>query len=152
MTAVLCFVALMLAAPPAPQFTPIAAARQQSQGATVTVIGLVTVPSGDFKSSSGDEGFAIQDQTAGIWVSVPKNLHLRLGQKVQVSGTLGTSYGKLQLASATVTPLAGTRLRVATGQVGTATLGYIVTIEGTITSAGVTKDLPYGWKLWIDDA
>lgn len=150
MSAVL-FVAFLLAAPPAPAYIPIAAARQQGQGATVTVVGLVTVPSGDFKSSSDDEGFAVQDQTAGIWVSVAKNLHLHLGQKVQVSGTLGTSAGKLQIQSATVKPLAGTVLRVATGQVGAATLGDIITIEGTITSAGVTKDLPYGWKLWVDD-
>jgi DNA/RNA endonuclease YhcR with UshA esterase domain len=152
MTAVL-FLAFLLAAPAttAPGYIPIAAARQQAQGAKVTVVGLVTVPSGDFSSSSGDQGFAIQDQTAGIWVSVAKNLHLRLGQKVQVSGTLGTSAGKLQIASATVKPLAGKMLRVATGQVGAATLGYVITIEGTITAAGVTDDLPYGYKLWLDD-
>src|SRR5688572_4519999 len=83
-----------------PTYIPIAAARQQAQGATVTVVGLVTVPSGDFKSSSSDEGFAIQDQTAGIWISVTKNLRLRLGQRVEVTGVLGTSESKLQLVPA----------------------------------------------------
>jgi hypothetical protein len=55
-----------------PSYIPIASARTQKKGATLTVLGLVTVPSGDFRSSSADEGFAIQDQTAGIWVSIAK--------------------------------------------------------------------------------
>lgn len=54
----------------------------------MTVEGLVTVPSGDFRSSSGDEGFALQDQTG---------------------------------------------------------------VEGTVTQEGVQDDLPYGYKLDIDD-
>jgi DNA/RNA endonuclease YhcR with UshA esterase domain len=135
---------------PAPQYIPIVAARQQAQGATVTVLGLVTVPSGDFTSSSSDEGFAIQDQTAGIWVGSTKNQHLKIGARVLVTGTLGTSAGKLQIAPTSIEPLPGSALRVATGQVGTATLGYIVTIEGTITQSPVA-DLPYGYKLFVDD-
>lgn len=133
-----------------PTYIPIAAARQQAQGAAVTVLGLVTVPSGDFTSSSGDEGFAVQDQTAGIWVAAAKNLHLHRGQRVLVSGTIGTNAGKLQIAPASITPMPGSTLRVATGQVGTATLGDIVTIEGTITQ-NVVDDLPYGYKLFLDD-
>jgi hypothetical protein len=88
-------------------------------------MGLVTVPSGDFRSSSEDEGFAIQDQTAGIWISVKKNLKFKVGQKVLVSGTLGQSFGKLQIVPnnlADVEALPGVKLRVATGQVGMATL------------------------------
>lgn len=137
-----------------PAYIPIAAARTQKQGSTVTVMGLVTVPSGDFRSSSEDNGFAVQDQTGGIWVSVKKNPNLALGQRVLVTGTLGVSAGKLQIAPddpAAVRTLPGKALRVATGQVGTATLGYIVTIEGTITDQGVANDPPYGHKLWIDD-
>lgn len=136
----------------APAFVPIATARQQAQGASVTVEGLVTVPSGDFRSSSSDEGFAVQDQTGGIWVSLNKNLHLRLGQRVRVSGTLGESEEKLQIVAdpADVQRLPGRELRVATGQVGAATLGFLITVEGTVTQP-VEDDLPYGYKVFIDD-
>lgn len=137
----------------APSYIPIARARQQAQGTTVTVEGLVTVPSGSFRSSSGDEGFAVQDQTGGIWISVSKNLRLRLGQRVQVTGTLGTNESKLQIVAdpSNVKPLPGRELRVATGQVGAATLGFLITVEGTITQGGIQDDLPYGYKLNIDD-
>lgn len=143
--------ALILTTPAFAQ-TPIAAARQQAQGSTVTVMGLVTVRPGDFSSSSGDEGFAIQDQTGGIWISVPNRLPLRVGQRVRVQGTLGTSNGKLQIVPAMpegVEALRGDQLRISTGQVGAATLGYIVTIEGAIVRS--ESDDQYGWKLWIDD-
>jgi DNA/RNA endonuclease YhcR with UshA esterase domain len=143
---------LVLAAPPAPPaYIPIAEARQQAQG-TVTVEGLVTVPSGDFRSSSEDNGFALQDQTGGIWVSLKKDLHLRLGQRVQVTGTLGQSQQKLQIAvdPANVKVLPGKELRVATGHVGVATLGFLITVEGTITEP-VQKDEQYGYKVFIDD-
>jgi hypothetical protein len=142
------------AAAAGPRYIPIAAARTEAQGTSVTVLGTVTVPSGDFRSSSEDEGFAIQDQTGGIWVSVKKNLRLKLGQTVLVTGILGESEEKLQIvpadpANITLVPRGG--LRVATGQVGSATLGYVITVEGTITEQGVVADLPYGHKLWLDD-
>jgi DNA/RNA endonuclease YhcR with UshA esterase domain len=141
--------ALALAAPP--PYIPVAEARQQAQG-TVTVEGLVTVPSGDFRSSSEDNGFAIQDQTGGIWVSLQKNLNLRLGQRVQVTGTLGQSNQKLQIAvdPADVKVLPGKELRVATGHVGPATLGFLITVEGALTEP-VQKDAQYGYKVFIDD-
>jgi hypothetical protein len=143
----------LTAAAAGPAYIPIAVARTQAQGTTVTVLGTVTVPSGDFRSSSDDEGFAIQDQTAGIWVSVKKNPRLKVGQTVEVTGTLGTSAGKLQLVPAEASGVTAHRggLRIATGQVGSATLGYIVTIEGTVTEQGVVKDLPYGYKVYLDD-
>jgi len=136
----------------APATIPIAAARQQAQGSSVTVEGLVTVPSGDFRSSSSDEGFAIQDQTGGIWISLSKNLHLRLGERVRVTGTLGESQEKLQIAvaPANVERLPGSQLRVATGQVGAATLGYLITVEGTVTQP-VADDPPYGYRVFLDD-
>jgi DNA/RNA endonuclease YhcR with UshA esterase domain len=142
------------AAAAGPAYIPIAAARTRAHGTTVTVMGSVTVPSGDFRSSSADEGFAIQDQTGGIWVSVKKNPRLALGQTVIVTGTLGVSAGKLQIVpadSSGVTVRAREQLRVATGQVGPATLGYLITIEGTVTSAGIAADLPYGYKVFLDD-
>jgi len=54
----------------------IAAARALPLGTVVTVEGSVTVPSGDFSSSTFDEGFAIQDDTAGIFVSIAADLDL----------------------------------------------------------------------------
>jgi DNA/RNA endonuclease YhcR with UshA esterase domain len=152
LVASLLMAATLAAAPPS--YIPIASARTQKQGTTVTVLGLVTVPSGDFRSSSADEGFAIQDQTAGIWVSIAKkDRRLRRGQKVLVTGKLGTSAGKLQIAPAGLSDIQvqpGSDLRVATGQVGVATLGYVVTIEGTITQDPV-PDHPYGYRLIVDD-
>jgi hypothetical protein len=139
------FVTLLLAA-----LIPIAAARQQPVNSTVTVMGLVTVPSGDFRSSSADEGFAIQDQTGGIWVTVPKNPHYRLGERIRVTGTLTTSESKLQITPTAFERLAGSQLLVATGQVGPATLGYLITVEGEITQP-VEKDAEYGWKVFIND-
>src|SRR4029079_14119201 len=113
-----CIVAPTCAAAAGPNYIPIVSARVQPQGTTVAVMGLVTVPSGNFQSSSGDEGFAIQDQTAGIWISVKQNLKLKVGQRVLVSGTLGESFGKLQIVPhdvADVAALPGGKLRVATG-------------------------------------
>lgn len=145
------FITRLCAAAAGPNYIPIAAARTQAQGTTVAVMGLVTVPSGNFRSSSEDEGFAIQDQTAGIWISVKKDLRFEIGQRVLITGTLGQSVGKLQIvpnSPADVEALPGVRLRVATGQVGVATLGYLISVEGTITQDGVVADLPYGYKVF----
>jgi len=147
-------IAPICAAAAGPNYIPIVTARDQAQGITVAVMGLVTVPSGEFRSSTGDEGFAIQDQTAGIWISVKKNLKFKVGQRVLVSGTLGQSFGKLQIVPnslADIEALPGVKLRVATGQVGMATLGYLISVEGTITQDGVVDDLPYGYKVFLDD-
>jgi len=149
--ALLLAAAQLLSAQPTPAYIPIAEARQKAQG-TVTVLGLVTVPSGDFHSSSSDEGFAVQDQTGGVWVGLQKSLGLQVGQLVEVTGTLGTSAGKLQITAdpSAVKRLPGTGLRIATGHVGTATLGYMITVEGKVTQA-IAADLPYGYKVFIDD-
>lgn len=152
---VVLFLLLILAATSAlaagPEYIPIVAARQQAIGTSVTVLALVTVASGDFSSSSGDEGFAIQDQTGGIWVSVPKNLHLRVGQRVLVTGTIQNA-GRLQIVptdTSAVKRLAGSELLVATGQVKGAVMGYLITVEGTIQQ--LQDDGSDGFKVWIDD-
>jgi len=144
----------LCAAAAGPNYIPIAAARTQEQGTSVAIIGLVTVPSGNFRSSSEDEGFAIQDQTAGIWISLKKDLRFEIGQRVLITGTVGQSVGKLQIvpnSPADVEALPGVRLRVTTGQVGVATLGYLISVKGTITQDGVVADLPYGYKLFLND-
>ena len=49
-----------------PPTISIAEARSLPLGTVVTIDGAVTVPSGAFSSSTFDQGFAIQDRTAGI--------------------------------------------------------------------------------------
>src|SRR6476659_1138871 len=73
----------------------IAAARHLALGTVVTVEGSVTVPSGVFASSFFDEGFAIQDLTGGIYVSMADNLGLNVRQLARVTGTLADSGGLL---------------------------------------------------------
>ena len=66
----------------------IAEARSLPLGTVVTIDGSVTVPSGAFSSSTFDQGFAIQDRTGGIYVSVPDNLGLTTRQQVRITGRL----------------------------------------------------------------
>ena len=63
----------------------IAEARSLPLGTEVTVDGSVTVASGAFSSSIFDQGFAIQDYTGGIDVSIPDNLGFVPRQQVRVS-------------------------------------------------------------------
>ena len=147
----------MLAGPPEPKTISIAEARSLPLGTTVTIDGVVTVPSGAFSSSTFDQGFAIQDRTGGIYVSVPNNNGLMLRQQVRVTGTLADTVlpGLLVLVDVTEIKLLGTGpkvqpLPVATGDVGEDTEGQIVTITGTIT-APVVNDLPFGFIIFMDD-
>ena len=64
----------------------IAQARAMPLGTVVTIEGTVTTPSGVFASSFFDEGFAIQDTTAGIFVSFPDtDIHVKPPQHVEVT-------------------------------------------------------------------
>lgn len=140
---------------PAAHVISIAAARGLPLGTVVTVDGSITVPSGAFSSSSFDEGFAIQDHTGGIYVSVADNLGFAPRQQVRLTGELADSFGLLVLINVTdikphgkgpkVQPLA-----VATGAVGEATEGKLVTITGVITQP-IFVDLDFGFILVIDD-
>src|SRR5262249_46790844 len=82
---------------------PIAVARLQGVGATVTVEGFVDVPSGLWVASTFDLGFNIQDDPVtppcpgGIYVSVNTNLGLGFNKRVRVTGVLGDSFGLLIL-------------------------------------------------------
>ena len=134
-----------------PEFIPIATARTMTNQ-NVTVIGLVTVRPGTFMSFTQDAGFAIQDQTGGVWVSVDQAPKLREGQKVRVSGQVVLSNGKVQIvprAASDVVALPGHELTVATGSVKAPVMGFIITVEGTIQS--IENDPPDGWKVWLDD-
>src|SRR3712207_784282 len=79
----------------------IAEARALPLGTVVTVEGTVTTPSGVFASSYDDEGFAIQDRTAGIFVSFPNtDIGVKPSRHVEVTGVLQNPSGLLMLAPA----------------------------------------------------
>jgi uncharacterized protein YdeI (BOF family) len=144
-------------APPSPKTISVAEARNLPLGTIVTVDGSVTVPSGAFSSSTFDQGFAIQDHTGGIYVSVPDNLGFAPRQQVRVTGQLADTVlpGLLVLINVTNIKPHGSgpkvhALPVATGAVGEATEGKLVRIRGTITRP-IVNDLPFGFIIFIDD-
>jgi hypothetical protein len=135
---------------------PIAVARHLPLGTVVTVEGSVTVPSGVFASSFFDEGFAVQDLTGGIYVSMADNLGLRFRQEARVTGTLADSGGLLiliPLSDASVSThgrgLNVLPLPVRTGAIGEATEGRIVLVAGRITR--LEDDEPFGQKVFVND-
>jgi len=152
------FAALLLAGQIAAgaQTISIADARNEPLGTVVTVEGSVTVPSGSFASSTFDQGFAIQDETAGIYVSIATNPGLNFHRRVRVTGTLDDDgFGLLVLRpTSAVVKLHGARRigaeEVETGEVSEDTEGLLVEVEGTITR-GPTNDLPFGYSVFIDD-
>ena len=144
-------------APPASTTISIAEARSLPLGTAVTVDGSVTVPSGAFSSSTFDQGFAIQDHTGGIYVSVAANLGFAPRQQVRVTGTLADNVlpGLLVLNDVTAIKAHGSGptvqpLPVVTGAVGEATEGKLVRITGTITQP-IVNDLPFGFIIFIND-
>src|SRR5262245_54468240 len=156
--AFLCLIAPVAvhAAPPDPQVIPIAKARHLPLGTVVTVEGSVTVPSGAFRSSTFDQGFAMQDHTGGIYVSVADNLGFAPGQQVRVTGTLADNVlpGLLVLNDVTDVEAQGSGLTVqplpvAIAAVGEATEGKLVRITGTIQF--IEDDLPFGFSLVVHD-
>ena len=134
----------------------IAEARSLPLGTVVTVEGVVSVPSGAFNSSTFDEGFAIQDHTGGIYVSVADNPELELRRQVRVTGQLADSAGLLVLSNVTDISTHGQggpkvkALPVVTGAVGEANEGKIIRITGTITQP-IFNDLPFGYKVFVND-
>ncbi len=142
------------AAPCGPREMEISDARHEPLGTSVTVQGAVTVPSGTFSSFTSDQGFAIQDRTGGIYVSVPDDLNLELRQIVRVTGELTDSFGLLVLTKARVDLQDGQRKvkpeAVPTGDVNESTEGRLIEIVGTITQP-LENDEPFGYRLFVDD-
>lgn len=136
---------------------PIAAARALPPGTVVTVEGSVSVRPGRFSSTTNDDGFAIQDESGGIYVSIVASPGLRGNQRVRVSGHLADAFGQLTLVPARASDVKvlgrGRSVRpkpISTGQVNEASEGTIVRVTGTITKP-VKNDLPYGHRVFIDD-
>ncbi|MGX7826150.1 hypothetical protein ACTG9Q_13765 [Actinokineospora sp. 24-640] len=135
----------------------IAQARTLPQDTVVTVEGTATTPSGVFESSFFDEGFAIQDRGAGIYVSVAVDPGVTPRDRVRVTGTLRDSSGLRILVPTDPTALhvrgKGPKVHpkpLTTGIVGEATEGLLVRVTATITRAP-ESDLPYGFKFFVDD-
>ncbi len=140
-----------------PRIVSIEAARRLPLDTVVTVAGVASTPSGVFESSFFDKGFAVQDGTGGIFVSLQTDLHVLPRTRVVVTGVLKSSSGLLVIAPSSISAVTlrglGTRvapLWVFTGSVSEETEGLIVTVVGRITQE-VTDDLPYGFKLAVDD-
>lgn len=143
--------------PKHPKKVSIAEARSLPLGTIVTVDGSLTVPSGAFSSSFFDQGFAIQDHTGGIYVSVADNSGFTPRLQVRVTGQLADSFGLLVLIPSDPDDIKphghGPKvepLPVATGAVGEATEGKLVKVRATITQP-ITNDLPFGFIIVVND-
>jgi hypothetical protein len=125
-------------------------ARRSAPGATVTVVGFVTIPPGLFASFTSDQGFAAEDATGGIHVALPGAFTAALGQGVRVTGRRADIARLVTFASSAelIGPTSRQRIvppmRVRTGAVGPATEGRLVEIRGTITRPPA-DDRPYGF-------
>ena len=141
----------------AAQTIDIGDARALPLGSVVTIKGTVTVASGAFGSSAFDAGFALQDKSGGIYVSLATDLGLQLRDQAEVTGQLVDSFGLLILVPASpgdVKPMGHGRPvtpeAVNTGTVNEATEGRLVVVEGAITQAA-SSDLPYGYEFYVND-
>ncbi len=155
---VLSFAAAPVHATPAtPKVLPIGLARLLPLGTTVTIDGSVTTPSGDFASSFFDEGFAVQDPTGGIFVSLQTDIHVAPRAQARVTGALADSGGLLILVPVDTSDVKihgkGPKVEpilVPTGFIGELTEGRIVEVVGTIDQP-VVNDLPFGYKIFVND-
>jgi DNA/RNA endonuclease YhcR with UshA esterase domain len=131
-------------------------ARSRPNGSEVTVEGAVTVQPGAFSSALGDQGFAIQDDTSGIYVKMEEKQSFGLNARVRLTGTLDEQNqlrilkavpADLKLESGTQTVAAKD---VTTGGVNESVEGQLIRVAGAITQA-FQDDSPYGYKLYIND-
>ena len=136
--------------------TSIEEARAGASGAVVTVEGHVSVPPGAFVSAMGDQGFALQDDTGGVYVKLDDKQTFGLGDRLRVTGTMDEQ-NQLRILKAVpgdITKLSGTA-QVAARDVGTGAVnedveGELVRVAGNVTQT-FQDDSPYGYKLYIND-
>lgn len=135
----------------------------------VTIVGYVTIPSGQFNSNlfderfdRSDEGFAIQDNTAGIYVKTESNLGLALGEKVKIKGIIKKIFGIKALVP-DVNNYDKNVKQIANGQnklfepqlvelngVNDLNEGSIISIIGNLKS--IENELPYGFELVFENS
>jgi len=141
---------------PQDKVVTVAEARALSPGSSATVEGFVTVAPGTFNSANSDQGFAVEDETGGIYVSLPDALPFGLDAKVHVTGKLGQTAQQTMLmtAAASVKVVDGKNAVKAkdltTGGVAEPVEGQLVHVSGTVTKA-LEEDPPYGVKAYIND-
>lgn len=142
-----------------PEVVSIKAARSLPLGSSVTVEGVVTTPPGAFKSSTEDEGFAVEDASgAGLYVRTNVKTIFGVGRRVRVTGRLDESNGKMVLVPADgrgVEPRGRLVLdvrpqRFSTREIGEATEGRLVRVAGVVAKP-VQDDAPYGFRFFVDD-
>jgi len=135
----------------------IADAKKLPRGSAINIAGTVTLASGTFRSSFSDEGFQIQDKTGGMYVSIKTNIHLAVGQKVRLTGTLTETPLKFQIVETDesrvqVIPGASRAnpIKLQTGAIAKTNIGKLIKITGKV-SKPVDAVLPYGFRVSIDD-
>jgi len=134
----------------------ITAARGNASGTTVTVEGYVSVAPGAFVSALSDEGFAVQDDTGGVYVKMAEKQSVAMGAHVRVTGTLDeqNQLRILKAVPADIAVLDGTKdvaaKDVGTGAVNESVEGQLIRVSGNITKV-FQDDSPYGYKLYIND-
>jgi DNA/RNA endonuclease YhcR with UshA esterase domain len=135
----------------------ISQAREGATGSTVTIEGAVSVAPGTFASALGDEGFALQDESGGIYVKVAQKQGFGLNARVRVKGTLDEQnmLRILKAEPADVEVLPGTTelvlpVNARTGEVNESREGQLVQVTGNVTQT-FQDDSPYGYKLYIND-
>jgi len=144
-------------APPAPTPTPaatvaptaspamsIADARAQPIGATVVVMGTVTVGTGRIL---GDTTIAVEDDSGGIYARLPASMSddPGIGDSVRIEGVLAAPYGNLEIRPADGgLAVVGHGAEVAprdleAGELGEATEGVLARLEGTVDSIATSS-------------
>jgi DNA/RNA endonuclease YhcR with UshA esterase domain len=133
------------------QTVSIKEARGMPIGEPVRVSGTVSVQSGAFASSISS-GFALQDDSAGIYV-LDSNHAFKLGDRVKITGKRGAEFGQSNIILESAEKLTGfgtviPRL-IETGNVGESEEGILIRAEGYVTR--IKDDPPYGYKAYLDD-
>ncbi|HEX5465507.1 MAG TPA: lamin tail domain-containing protein [Candidatus Limnocylindrales bacterium] len=140
---------------PTPDLTPIATARSLSDGAVVTIRGVLTTPLGSVES--GHAAFVQEDDAGiGLYLAAADWPPLPAGTDVTVHGTLATRYGQLtlRLDAAGDLTAAGTAalpepLTTATGAATELLEGRLLAVRGTVTAG--PDALSDGFAVTVDD-
>ncbi|MBK8256127.1 MAG: hypothetical protein IPK82_26090 [Polyangiaceae bacterium] len=131
----------------------IEAAKASPEGTTVTVEGVVSVPSGSYDPN--DLGFAIQAGNDGIYIHDSLGGDYQLGQTVVVTGEVGNSFGQVYGVYPDAIQVTGSHpvhpaKKVKTGDLGEEHESRLIRVRGTVLDE-VFDDAPYGWIFHVDD-
>ena len=117
-------------------------------GSRVIVAGVVSVSSGTL-----DPGFALQDDSGGIYVS-RATAAIELGATVRVDGTLTAPDQRITIEPASIAITGQGRapapVEVKTTGAGPWTEGRLIAVRGKVTG-DIVDDRPWGYKMYVDD-